>query len=429
MAASLVTMVARGSSDWDDGPGIASQARALRSRLTALGEEDATAFAQVLVTMRDPTGTPEQRDFALGLALLRAAEVPLRIAEAAADVAELAAAAAGEGSPHLQPDATAAAALAEAATQAATHLVEINLAIVPGDRHSERAASLAVRRGCGEGARAGSAMSDRMIPAWSLTAEAAGSIGIPAEWPDRVTRDWAIGGATGEGVDVCILDSGVDGDHPLVGGVESAVAVTLDGEDDHDRARLGRRRLRARHRLRGHRPLARAGLPDPQRPGARRGQHRQRRPDSRRSPPRDRAALRGRQPQPLDDEAQVRGAPPRARRLRLLQRHGARRLGAQHAGRELSVALLVGDLGGLHESDDSLEWYANPNPPVEFFARGVDLDVAWFGGSTLRATGNSFAAPHIAGLSALVLSKHPGLTPFQLKSVLYLTATNAGGSR
>jgi len=37
----------------------------------------------------------------------------------------------------------AAAALAEAATQAATHLVEINLAIVPGDRHSERAALLA----------------------------------------------------------------------------------------------------------------------------------------------------------------------------------------------------------------------------------------------------------------------------------------------
>ena len=77
---------------------------------------------------------------------------------------------------------------------------------------------------------------------------------------------------------------------------------------------------------------------------------------------------------------------------------------------------------GSHEGDDSLEWYANPNPPVEFFARGVDLDVAWFGGSTLRATGNSFAAPHIAALSALVLSKHPGLTPFQLKSVLYLTA-------
>jgi len=83
---------------------------------------------------------------------------------------------------------------------------------------------------------------------------------------------------------------------------------------------------------------------------------------------------------------------------------------------------------GSHEGTDSWEWYANPTPPVEFFARGVDIDVAWFGGSTLCCTGNSFAAPHIAGLSALVLSKHPGLTPFQLKSVLYLTASNTGGT-
>ena len=83
---------------------------------------------------------------------------------------------------------------------------------------------------------------------------------------------------------------------------------------------------------------------------------------------------------------------------------------------------------GSHEGTDSWEWYANPTPPVEFFARGVDIDVAWFGGSTLCCTGNSFAAPHIVGLSALVLSKHPGLTPFQLKSVLYLTASNTGGS-
>ena len=83
---------------------------------------------------------------------------------------------------------------------------------------------------------------------------------------------------------------------------------------------------------------------------------------------------------------------------------------------------------GSHEGTDSWAWYANPTPPVEFFARGVDIDVAWFGDSTLCCTGNSFAAPHIVGLSALVLSKHPGLTPFQLKSVLYLTASNTGGS-
>ncbi len=144
MAASLVTMVARGSEGWADGAGIAAQARSLRARLTALGTEDAAAFARVLTTMQGVQGTAEQRDFALGAALLHAAEVPLRIAEAAADVTELAATAAVEGAPRLRPDATAAAALAEAATRAAAHLVEINLGTVKGDRHSQQAAMLAV---------------------------------------------------------------------------------------------------------------------------------------------------------------------------------------------------------------------------------------------------------------------------------------------
>ena len=142
MAAALVTMVGRGSSSWPDGSGIAAQARALRARLTALGDDDAAAFGSVLATMRERSGTVEQRDFSLGEALLRAAEVPLQIGEAAADVAELAALAAAEGAPHLRPDAAAAAALAEAAVRAATYLVEINLAVVPGDRHSERASRL-----------------------------------------------------------------------------------------------------------------------------------------------------------------------------------------------------------------------------------------------------------------------------------------------
>ena len=39
----------------------------------------------------------------------------------------------------------------------------------------------------------------------------------PFRWPERVDREWAWGGATGAGVRVCILDSGVELDHPLVG--------------------------------------------------------------------------------------------------------------------------------------------------------------------------------------------------------------------
>ena len=81
---------------------------------------------------------------------------------------------------------------------------------------------------------------------------------------------------------------------------------------------------------------------------------------------------------------------------------------------------------GSHELDDSYAFFYNPTPPVEFFARGFELDVPWVGGGRLRCTGNSFATPHIAGICALILSKHPELTPFQLKSILHLTATNVG---
>jgi subtilisin len=82
---------------------------------------------------------------------------------------------------------------------------------------------------------------------------------------------------------------------------------------------------------------------------------------------------------------------------------------------------------GSHELPDPFTFFYNPNPPVEFFARGFDLDVPWIGGGRLHATGNSFATPHISALAALILGKHPELTPFQLKSVLHLTATNVGG--
>jgi subtilisin family serine protease len=79
---------------------------------------------------------------------------------------------------------------------------------------------------------------------------------------------------------------------------------------------------------------------------------------------------------------------------------------------------------GSHEVGDPQVFYANPTPPVEFFASGLNLEVAWLGGQTIRATGNSFATPHIAGICALILAKHGDLTPFQLKSVLHLTASN-----
>ncbi len=79
-----------------------------------------------------------------------------------------------------------------------------------------------------------------------------------------------------------------------------------------------------------------------------------------------------------------------------------------------------------HEEPDPFRYYYNPSPPVEFGAWGVDVPVAWRDGGGTVATGNSFAAPHIAGLVALLLSKHPGLTPFEVKAILAALADNAG---
>ena len=67
--------------------------------------------------------------------------------------------------------------------------------------------------------------------------------------------------------------------------------------------------------------------------------------------------------------------------------------------------------------------YYNPDPPVEFGAPGIDVSVLWPGGR-ITATGNSYAAPYISGLAARLLSKHPGLTVFQVKTVLRALAAN-----
>jgi subtilisin family serine protease len=73
---------------------------------------------------------------------------------------------------------------------------------------------------------------------------------------------------------------------------------------------------------------------------------------------------------------------------------------------------------------DPWRFHYNPEPPTEFLARGIDVEVAWLNQSTMKCTGNSFAAPHITGLAALVRSKHPELRPFQVKTVLWATAAN-----
>jgi formiminotetrahydrofolate cyclodeaminase len=78
----------------------------------------------------------------LGRTLDRAAEVPLAIAEAACDVALLAAHAAERGDGEVRADAVTAALLAHGAARAAAHLVEVNLTSAVDDDRVRRVQDL-----------------------------------------------------------------------------------------------------------------------------------------------------------------------------------------------------------------------------------------------------------------------------------------------
>ena len=137
--------LARGGAD---SRGIAQaqhRAGAVRARLLELAEADERSYQPVLDALA-LDGGDSRRPSALAEALSAAAEVPLEIAAASADVAELAATIARTpGNEHLLGDASTAAIIAEAATRAAVALVELNLRRSPEDPRLQRAAALAQR--------------------------------------------------------------------------------------------------------------------------------------------------------------------------------------------------------------------------------------------------------------------------------------------
>jgi formiminotetrahydrofolate cyclodeaminase len=140
LAAALAAMGARFAERDAD----AERADALRERALALAEGDAAAFAPVLAALKLPREDP-RRPERLRAAQGAAAEVPLAIAEAAAEVAELARRVAAEGRPWLTGDALTGADLAGAAARAAARLVTIDLEGAPDDPRLERARAAAER--------------------------------------------------------------------------------------------------------------------------------------------------------------------------------------------------------------------------------------------------------------------------------------------
>jgi methenyltetrahydrofolate cyclohydrolase len=140
IAAAVVTMAARVS----ESPALVAQADALRARAEPLAQVDADVYREALgVRAHARELSPERRDWEIGLAFARAAEPPLEIGRVAADVAELAAELARNGSPAIRADAIAAAALAAAAARGAVAMVEVNLTALPDDPRVDEARLIA----------------------------------------------------------------------------------------------------------------------------------------------------------------------------------------------------------------------------------------------------------------------------------------------
>jgi formiminotetrahydrofolate cyclodeaminase len=146
-AAALVAMVARRSREWSEAAASVAQAETLRRRAERLARDDAEALELFLAAREGGDRRRETRDFHLGRALDHAADVPLAIGETSCDVALLAEHVAEHGDPEVRAEAAVAALLAHAASRAALHLVEVNLAAGPDDERVLRAARLVAAAG------------------------------------------------------------------------------------------------------------------------------------------------------------------------------------------------------------------------------------------------------------------------------------------
>lgn len=263
------------------------------------------------------------------------------------------------------------------------------------------------------------------VPAWGVPTSQQPLPSLPLTRLPDVTAEWAWGGSDGSGIRVCVVDSGVDGSHPLVAPVDEAMTVVFERSD--------------------HPGIAPAEAIDPAGHGtACAGIVRSMAPGVSLSSMRvltdavagtGRALLAGLR-WAIDSDFDVINLSLSTTKPEFLpalhelaDRAYFRRSILVVSAHNMPVRSFPWGFASVisvasHDQPDPFLHYYNPSPPVEFYARGLGVPVASPGGGRTRNSGNSFAAPHIAGLCALILSKHRWLTPFQLRSVLYQTARN-----
>ncbi|GGO22278.1 hypothetical protein GCM10010116_44940 [Microbispora rosea subsp. aerata] len=272
------------------------------------------------------------------------------------------------------------------------------------------------------------------VPAWSLATSQLAPEEFGVSRLEDVTREWAWGDngsgpADGAGVRVCVLDTGVDAGHPRVGGLERSLVVA---DDDGDLAIVDCDPVDPA----GH-GTACAGLIRSIAPAVSLTSVRVLTDGRSGSGEALLAGLRWAIEEGFD-LVNLSLSTTRSKFLptlhELADRAYFRRCVLVASAHNMPVVSFPWTFSSVisvasHDEPDPMTYYYNPAPPAEFYARGVRVPVAWSGGKEIRSTGNSFAAPHITGICALILSRHRWLTPFQLKTVLYLAASNVVASK
>jgi subtilisin len=266
------------------------------------------------------------------------------------------------------------------------------------------------------------------LPAWSAAFHGGG----PGPRPDLgldqpITADWAYGDRSGRGVRVAVVDSGIDGSHPLVRGVADYIAMVVDAE-----AEEGVRLDPGEHDdLYGHgtacAAVIRALAPEVELVSVRvLG-----------------ATLKGSAATfarglewCLDNDVTIANLSLSTTNERWAERFhhlvdaaSFRRMLLVSAMSNERKRTIPSEYAGVFSvacgPDRDLERvWCNPRGPAEWAAPGIDVEVAWTAHSTITATGNSFAAPVITGHLARIMSAHPDLTTWQARTVLAALATN-----
>lgn len=78
---------------------------------------------------------------------------------------------------------------------------------------------------------------------------------------------------------------------------------------------------------------------------------------------------------------------------------------------------------GASDDDDRMAYFSNYGPGVDLFFPGVDIRSSAPGGGSAVYSGTSMATPHAAGTAALVLERHPDFGPAEVADWLTVHAT------